>query len=34
MYLAVPVDPVLTADLSVTGQTLAEVTAIESAEEA
>ena len=34
MYLAVPVDPVLTADLSVTGQTLAEVTAIESDKEA
>ena len=32
MYLAVPVDPVLTADLSATGRTLAEVTASESAE--
>ena len=34
MYLAVPVDPVLTADLSAAGQTLAEVAAIESAEDA
>ena len=34
MYLAVPVDPVLTADLSAAGQTLSEVAAIESAEDA
>ena len=33
MYLAVPVDPVLTADLSADGQTLAEVVEIESAED-
>ena len=32
MYLAVPADPVLAADLSATGRTLAEVAAIESAE--
>lgn len=30
MYLAVPVDPVLTADLTVSGLTLAEVTELES----
>ena len=34
MYLAVPVDPVLAADLSATGRTLAEVAAIESAKDA
>jgi S1-C subfamily serine protease len=32
MYLAVPVDPVLTADLSVTGQTLTEVIETEAAQ--
>lgn len=34
MYLAVPVDPVLAADLSATGRTLADVAAIESAKDA
>ena len=33
MYLAVPVDPVLSADLTLPGKTLAEVAALESAEE-
>ena len=34
MYLAVPVNPVLSADLTLPGKTLAEVTALESSEEA
>jgi S1-C subfamily serine protease len=33
MYLAVPVDPAMTADLTGSGWTLAEVTAIEQAKE-
>ena len=33
MYLAVPVDPVMDADLTVPGKTLAEVVKLESAKE-
>lgn len=33
MYLAVPVDPIFSADLTLPGKTLAEVAALESAEE-
>ena len=32
MYLAVPVDPVMSADLTATGMTLAEMTALENAQ--